>query len=303
MTENDIRSEWERHAGDILPEEEMDKAFSKVMQSADKSEEHYSKSGRTLFLHRLHTISVAAAAIAAIAFIPWITLKVAEQSDNSRQYEAVSYNEVSTLDGETKDITLPDGSTVKLNAGSVIFYPEHFSSAERSVYISGEAVFRVVHNPQVPFVVGTSDMDITVHGTTFNVKSYPEDRNTSASLCEGSISAYIKNEGKTLLMTPDQKISYDRISGCSTLTKVNSKEETAWESGDLCFRSESIHDILKTIERMYGINAYVTSGKYDGVILTAKFIHGESLQQMLTAICRIVPGMSYEIENNNVYIR
>lgn len=303
MTENDIRSEWEKHAGDILPKDEMDKAFSKVMQSADRSEGHYSKSGRAMFLHRLRNISIAAAAIAAIAFIPWLTLKVIDESREVRQYEAMSYNEVSTHDGETKDIILPDGTSVKLNAGSVILYPEHFSPSERSVYISGEAVFRVVHNPEVPFIVATSDMDITVHGTTFNVKSYPGDRNASATLCEGSISAYIKNEGKTLLMTPDQKISYDRTSGSSILSRVNSKEETAWESGDLCFRSESIHDILKTIERMYGINAYVTSGRYDGVILTAKFLHGESLQQMLTAICRLVPGMRYEIENNNVYIR
>lgn len=39
------------------------------------------------------------------------------------------------------------------------------------------------------------------------------------------------------------------------------------------------------------------------MILTAKFVHGETLDQMLSAICKLVPGMRYHIENNCVYIR
>lgn len=306
MTENDIRSEWEKHSGDKLSKEELDKAFVKFSASIDAMESSNTKALRPLFLRRLRSISiVAAAAVVAVVLIPWLTLKLSDKgvAPSGSTADVPQFCEVSTHNGETKELFLPDGTTVKLNAGSVLVYPERFSSAERSVYISGEAIFRVAHNPSVPFVVGTSDMNITVHGTVFNVRSYPGDRNISATLCEGSISAYVKEEDRTVLMTPDYRISYDRTTGSSSLTKVNAEEDTAWERGDLCFRSETIHDIAKSLERMYGINVYVTSGKYDDVVLTAKFVHGETLRQMLDAVCRLVPGMRYRIENSNIYIR
>lgn len=104
-------------------------------------------------------------------------------------------------------------------------------------------------------------------------------------------------------MVPDERFSYDRETGKSTISRVNPAEDTAWKRGDMCFRSENIHAIAKAIERKYGMNTYVTSGKYDDMILTAKFVQGETLEQMLGAICKLVPGMRYSIVNGCVYIR
>lgn len=161
----------------------------------------------------------------------------------------------------------------------------------------------MTHDQNVPFTVSTSDFTVLVHGTTFNVNAYPESGSTSATLCEGSISATLKSTGKNIDLTPDERLSYDRATGEAKVPHVNAAEDTAWERGDMCFRSVSIHDIARAIERKYGINTYITSGKYDGMILTAKFVHGETLEQMLSAICKLVPGMRYRIENNSVYIR
>lgn len=49
MTDKDIRNEWEKHYGDILPKEEVDKAFTKVMNSADNLEKTQTKIIRTGF--------------------------------------------------------------------------------------------------------------------------------------------------------------------------------------------------------------------------------------------------------------
>ena len=211
--------------------------------------------------------------------------------------------EISTHNGETREVILPDSSKVLLNAGSVIIFPERFSAAERTVFLSGEAIFKVTHNQNIPFTVNTSDLAIRVHGTTFNVNAYPESGSTAATLCEGSVSATLNSSGESFLMVPNERLSYDRATGEATVTHVNAAEDTAWKRGDMCFRSENIHGIAKAIERKYGLNTYITSGKYDDMILTAKFVHGETLDQMLSAICKLVPGMRYHIENNCVYIR
>ena len=306
MTNNDIRNEWEKHFGNTMPEKELDDAFDKVMSSADRREKAQSAIMRIGLRQRIRRIALTCASAAAmLIFVPWITLKLNDSIADKQAAIAESPKlcEVSTHNGETREIILPDNSRITLNAGSVLIYPEKFSSTERTVFLSGEAIFEVTHNETLPFMVNTADLTIQVHGTTFNVNAYPEARGISATLCEGSISATLKGSGESILMGPDERLDYDRQTGKSSILRVNSAEDTAWKRGDMCFRSENIHTIVKAIERKYGINTYITSGKYDDMILTAKFIQGESMEQMLGAICKLVPGMKYSIENGCIYIR
>ena len=306
MTNNDIRNEWKKHFGNTMPEKELDDAFDKVMSSADRREKAQSAIMRIGLRQRIRRIALTCASAAAmLIFVPWITLKLNDSIADKQAAIAESPKlcEVSTHNGETREIILPDNSRITLNAGSVLIYPEKFSSTERTVFLSGEAIFEVTHNEALPFMVNTADLTIQVHGTTFNVNAYPEARGTSATLCEGSISATLKGSGESILMVPNERLDYDRQTGKSSILRVNSAEDTAWKRGDMCFRSENIHTIVKAIERKYGINTYITSGKYDDMILTAKFIQGESMEQMLGAICKLVPGMKYSIENGCIYIR
>lgn len=306
MTNNDIRNEWEKHFGNTMPENELNEAFDKVMSSADRREKAQSAIMRIGLRQRIRRIALTCASAAAmLIFVPWITLKLNDRiaEKQAAVVESPKLCEVSTHNGETREIILPDNSRITLNAGSVLIYPEKFSSTERTVFLSGEAIFEVTHNEALPFMVNTTDLTIQVHGTTFNVNAYPEARGTSATLCEGSISATLKGSGESILMVPDERLDYDRQTGKSSIVRVNSAEDTAWKRGDMCFRSENIHTIVKAIERKYGINTYITSGKYDDMILTAKFVQGETLEQMLGAICKLVPGMRYSIVNGCVYIR
>ncbi len=306
MTNNDIRNEWEKHFGNTMPEKELDDAFDKVMSSADRREKAQSAIMRIGLRQRIRRIALTCASAAAmLIFVPWITLKLNDRIADKQAAIAESPKlcEVSTHNGETREIILPDNSRITLNAGSVLIYPEKFSSTERTVFLSGEAIFEVTHNEALPFMVNTADLTIQVHGTTFNVNAYPEALGTSATLCEGSISATLKGSGESILMVPNERLDYDRQTGKSSIIRVNSAEDTAWKRGDMCFRSENIHAIAKAIERKYGINTYITSGKYDDMILTAKFVQGETLEQMLGAICKLVPGMKYSIENGCIYIR
>ena len=307
MTDKDIRDEWEKHYDDTLTKKELDEAFTQVMASADGLEKAQTKILRTGLRHRISRIAMrCAAAVAVLFFVPWATLKVNERLNGEEALIAAGQTkicEISTHNGEMREVILPDSSKVMLNAGSVIIFPERFHAAERTVFLSGEAIFEVTHNQNIPFTVNTSDLAIQVHGTTFNVNAYPESGSTATTLCEGSISATLNESGECILMVPDERLSYDRATGKATVTHVNASEDTAWKRGDMCFRSETIHGIAKAIERKYGLNTYITSGKYDDMILTAKFVHGETLDQMLRAICKLVPGMSYRIENNCVYIR
>ena len=64
------------------------------------------------------------------------------------------------------------------------------TGATREVRLEGEAFFDVVKQPDRPFIVHTSGIDIKVLGTAFNVKSYPEDKNVETTLYRGLVEVF-----------------------------------------------------------------------------------------------------------------
>ncbi|MFS2338267.1 FecR domain-containing protein, partial [Bacteroides thetaiotaomicron] len=70
---------------------------------------------------------------------------------------------------ETRNITLPDGTQVMINSRSTLLYPQRFTGDTRCVYLVGEADFKVKRDERHPFIVKSSDFQITALGTEFNV--------------------------------------------------------------------------------------------------------------------------------------
>ena len=204
--------------------------------------------------------------------------------------------------GEKQVITMSDSTTVILNSGSVLIYPENFGADEKEVYLTGEAIFDVTKDASHPFIVKTSDFSIKVLGTLFNVCSYPEADYSSATLKEGSIS--LSADGKEAwLLSPNQTLNYSRTTHKVSIEQADMDDAFGWKDGKLCFKSASIHQIIKSIERHYGVRVYLTTGKYDNEFVTAKFIYGESVDELFSALSLVIPGMRYTVENNAVYIR
>ena len=261
MTKKDLFNEWERQEPLELDKEKLGTAFSKVLKKIDsvesvmENEKAHRKSGSYVFRKVAIYSSVAAAAVICVTLA---FTSVSKKAYNRGLYAhiqemPVNMTEYSTSNGEIRRVTLPDSSKVILNAGSVLICPERFGAGGREVYLSGEAVFDVTGDTGRAFVVKTSNLNVKVHGTRFNVSAYSDSRLVSATLCRGSISAMNNEGGAPVTLVPGQKYTLDKESGQASVTKVNADEDTAWLDGDLCFRSESLHNIVKTIERRYGV--------------------------------------------------
>lgn len=309
MTLKDLFDEWEKQTPAELGKERLDTAFSKVMKEADRLESAVdrdrNRDSKTSIFRKVMIFSSAAAVAVCVTFAFRTVSRNAYNRGLSAHIQEVPVNmtEYSTTNGEIRDIMLPDSSTVTLNAGSVLICPERFGPEERAVYLSGEAVFDVTNDTKRTFIVKTSSLNVKVHGTRFNVSAYNDSRLASTTLCRGSVSA-MKNDGSTqTILVPGQKYILDKESGQVSVKEVNTKEDIAWMNGDLCFRSESLHNIVKTIERRYGVRVYITTSKYDNDCITAKFVHGETLEELMNALCKVTPGMTYRIINSNIYIR
>ena len=86
----------------------------------------------------------------------------------------VEYNTLKTERGGEWNVVLEDGTKVYLNSSSTLEYPTSFTGDSRQVVLEGEAYFEVTHDPDKPFIVKTSDMNIVVRGTSFNVNAYSD---------------------------------------------------------------------------------------------------------------------------------
>lgn len=67
-------------------------------------------------------------------------------------------------------VTLPDGSVVKLESNTSISYAFGQQTADRTVYLKGQAFFSVAANASQPFIIRVSDLTIKVLGTSFAVR-------------------------------------------------------------------------------------------------------------------------------------
>lgn len=149
----------------------------------------------------------------------------------------------STEPGEWKQITLPDGSSITMNASSRL--DAEFLVDERRIrLLAGQAFFRVSKNPARPFVVTAGQGTVTALGTTFDVRLSPDD--LRVILVEGRVVVKTLHEssGPSLVeLTPSQQFELAG-SAAPTVRHVNAVAETAWAAGQVIFADASLPDAV-----------------------------------------------------------
>ncbi len=161
-----------------------------------------------------------------------------------------SYNSVTTPSGERVVMALPDGSKVYLTANSYLRYPVEFGKDKREVNLVGRAYFEVKKS-SVPFIVNTSDMNIEVLGTSFDVESRYNSQNSSVILVEGSVKVFA--DGKTQIIHPDEQISLHRTTREMVVKNVDSKLLTMWKDGVLIVNGQSFDELIDNLSSWYGV--------------------------------------------------
>jgi len=179
----------------------------------------------------------------------------------------IMYNTLTTANGETFTIVLPDGSEVTLNSGSSVRYPTQFTGAERKVDVSGEAFFDVSHTEGKSFIVhnAATGIDVKVFGTEFNVHTY-EDEQPSITLIRGSVQVTLdKKEAGTKkqseFIKPGQQALLTKNNQLAINDNVNLDQVLAWKKGLFYFKQTDIGIVMRQLERWYNIEVVYQGGK------------------------------------------
>ena len=198
-------------------------------------------------------------------------------------------------------VELPDGSKVWLNSSSQIICPQKFSDKYRELELEGEGYFEVIPNKDWPMIVKTSkDYSIKVTGTSFNLSSYSDDDKLIVTLISGEVSLIGKKQNEEIKLTPNQElVIHSRQPKLSD--NVDTKKKTAWKEGILIFENTPMNEVVKKVERWYGVKIQVEDQKILDYRFTAKF-KSESITQVLE-ILRISSNIKYMIEENIVTLK
>lgn len=195
--------------------------------------------------------------------------------------------EVATVAGEQREIRLPDGSTVWLNACSKISYPAKFSDSVRNISLTGEAYFSVVRNEKKRFEVVVENLTVEVLGTQFNVKAYLEDELVTTTLTSGKVAVLLPEEKYTL--RPNQELVYSRADKSATVQGV-SDNSTNWRDGSLIFTELTMGEIFKELERRFDVKFDYSQSTLPNDRYSIKFTNKEELPQILNVIQDVTGG-------------
>lgn len=203
---------------------------------------------------------------------------------------------ICTPKGITHSFNLPDGSSVDLNASSVIRYPAQFSATTRSVYLDeGEAYFSVATDRKRPFSVFSTGFVTTALGTAFNIRSYRKEHIVSVALVQGKVrvdNRKVVGKLSSNILRPHQKIVLNTASD-----KVQKKVfkdisiVTGWSKGLLNFDNASAEEVITSIENRFDVSidnrSEIKDWKYTGMF------KDESLTEVLETIC-LTEGVTYK---------
>lgn len=181
--------------------------------------------------------------------------------------------------GKTSEIILPDGTSVFLNAGSRLVYPEYFDEKTREVFLVGEAFFDVEHDRNKPFVVQTTDIRIRVMGTRFNISAYPSDNIIETVLTEGKVRIEPNSSGffaETTEIHPGQLAAYSKIDRVTQLREVETENYTLWKEGLIRFESTDLSRVVKRLERYYNIRFKYQDPFLGSIKISGKLELGDS---------------------------
>lgn len=146
--------------------------------------------------------------------------------------------------GETTSVTLPDGSTAHLAAGSALALD--FDGNQRKLsLLRGEALFEVEPDPSRPFSVTAGGGSVEARGTAFDISL--ERGRTEITVTEHAVE--VGRLGVNVTVPAGRQTAYGPDLAPVAPYEVDPEGVTAWRRGKLYFKDKPLGDVLSTLGR------------------------------------------------------
>jgi ferric-dicitrate binding protein FerR (iron transport regulator) len=242
--------------------------------------------------------------VAAFLLIPIVGIGILYGLNQFTQ-SSVQYTETIAPRGQKSQIVLADGTKVWLNSDTKIRYPGSFSEKQRDVYLDGEAFFEVTKSKQQPFVVHTSDLDVKVLGTKFNVKAYQDEDQIETSLFEGKINLLYRSPDAAdqveKEVNPGQSFAYNKTKHQLGGNRFPQEEIDGWKKNQLIFKDDTFSNLVRKVERWYDVEVVYDQNLFNDRRLTVELYEGERLERLMEVIS-LALSVNYKYEKEKIIL-
>ncbi|WP_421872690.1 FecR family protein [Marinoscillum sp.] len=184
--------------------------------------------------------------------------------------------------GQTKEVTLEDGSVVILNANSKLYVAEFEESGAREVWLDGEAFFSVTHtSSDQKFIVHANKVDVNVLGTEFNV--YTRGKKSQVELASGKVALNNQLTNVVVDMVPGDRVTYEAPGEAPKHETIDTAEISSWKDNLLIFRRNSLEEISELLKANYNIDVFFTHGASSDYFFTGT-VPADNIDLLLTTI-------------------
>lgn len=190
---------------------------------------------------------------------------------------------------------LPDGSSVRLNAGSTLRFPATFTGPRRVVELEGEALFTIAANATMPFYVKAGNTNITVLGTRFNISAYKNEPQIT-TLLSGRVRVNTTGTmGKELL--PGQQAVQQ--SGHINVHNADTTDAIGWTSNLFVFNELPVNTALMQIARWHNLTITYENGIPD-IVLNGSFPRNTNLAETLEILRKL--NLHFKMKNREMIV-
>jgi ferric-dicitrate binding protein FerR (iron transport regulator) len=303
-------------------EAQIARILKKAQEADDKSTQQH-RLRRKRRIRRRVQLFVGFAVLLCGAALFYFSLERSTNEKATSKAQPEKLQQLVAQKGSRSKTILPDGSVVWLNAGSNLSYAGKFTGTKREVYLNGEAFFDVVKQPDRPFIVHANGIDIKVLGTSFDVKSYSDEKKVEATLIRGliQITQPGKNNRKPVYLHPNEKLVIDlevvetpvknttqstpatpafTLYRLDSNLKTENRLETAWVYDRLQFRGENFEELARKLERWYNVTIIFQDEEVKQLSFNGSF-ENETVEQAFAALKAAVP-FDYSIKEHEIFI-
>ena len=203
--------------------------------------------------------------------------------------------------GEGGELTLRDGTRIRLDAGSTLRYPESFRGDGRSVFLSGEGYFEVAPDADRPFRVHLDRAVVEVLGTRFNVRAWETEQKVTVAVAEGRVAFLSEREKKDVEIGPGQMSTLTESGPPSGPRPADIDRHLGWMRREAFFEDAPLRDVLHQLERWHGVQFALEDTSLAAERLSVH-LRGESLEGVLELIS-VLTGLDCRRDDRRVLLQ
>lgn len=177
-------------------------------------------------------------------------------------------DKVLTAHKEQKISIMPDKSTITLKSNAILSYAKNFGKENRNVSLAGNAKFEVARNENLPFIVQTSQAEITVLGTVFNVEN--SENQTNLEVLSGKVLFEPHDFPVTSICTKDMSVAYNSTEKEFVFTSPESGCTINQKNNLLKFSNMQLAEVARILTEYYGQEIFIEEKDSD-LRLTSTF--------------------------------